>query len=268
MSQPPPVEDIPRCPVCLSPCRVDQRYCLECGARLAAGEPAKRRLPLGPEPPKRSHVVALAIVGLAALGVFFAWALTSGDDEHGGAAGSATTHQTTGTTGRPASSGTTGGSATSLPVVTPTDSGAGSETFPPPESTFSTVEPTSSDSSTEAPPPTTTQEQPPTTTDEQPAEPTVITDQWTADGDWAVILASKDADTTKVSTMSDMRRTARNRGLSPVGVLISDNWASLNPGYWVLYQGPFPTRDSATQAAGVAQTKGYPGAYPRQVSSS
>ena len=43
--------------------------------------------------------------------------------------------------------------------------------------------------------------------------------------------------------MEDLRSDAQARGLTNLGILYSDDWSTLNPGFRVLYQGPFDTRD-------------------------
>jgi hypothetical protein len=53
---------------------------------------------------------------------------------------------------------------------------------------------------------------------------------------------------------------------SPRGVLRSDNYASLNPGYWVAFSGQYTTADEAGRAAERLRGQGFAGAYPRHVS--
>ncbi len=65
--------DIARCPACLSPMRSDQRYCLECGERLAVDEI--------PPPPgggsafanRSTSLLAIAAVALIVIGVGLGW---------------------------------------------------------------------------------------------------------------------------------------------------------------------------------------------------
>ena len=57
---------------------------------------------------------------------------------------------------------------------------------------------------------------------------------------------------------------AANRGLPQTGVLVSDAFASLHPGYLVIFSGIYATLDEAHRAAAAAQRL-YPGAYPRRI---
>ncbi len=70
---PRPATDVARCPACLSPMRSDQRYCLECGERLAVDEI--------PPPPgggsafanRSTSLLAIAAVALIVIGVGLGW---------------------------------------------------------------------------------------------------------------------------------------------------------------------------------------------------
>ena len=76
--------DVARCPACLSPMRSDQRYCLECGERLAVDEI--------PPPPgggsafanRNTSILAIIAVILIVAGVGLAWVAlrttSDGDD--------------------------------------------------------------------------------------------------------------------------------------------------------------------------------------------
>ena len=78
-----PAADVARCPACLSPMRSDQRYCLECGERLAVDEI--------PPPPgggsafanRNTSILAIIAVILIIAGVGLAWVAlrTTSDDE-------------------------------------------------------------------------------------------------------------------------------------------------------------------------------------------
>jgi septal ring-binding cell division protein DamX len=58
-------------------------------------------------------------------------------------------------------------------------------------------------------------------------------------------------------------RELQSKGQSP-GILHSDDYPSLRPGYWVVFSGQYPTRAQAQSAATAAQSAA-PGAYARQV---
>ena len=49
------------------------------------------------------------------------------------------------------------------------------------------------------------------------------------------------------------------------GVLHSDDYSSLEPGFWVAYVGPFDDVGGAQAAVGELQGAGYTAAYPRCV---
>jgi hypothetical protein len=57
---------------------------------------------------------------------------------------------------------------------------------------------------------------------------------------------------------------ARDAGIS-AGVLDSDDFGSLRPGYWVAFAGRFTSLQEAQAAAARHQSQGFPDAYPRRV---
>jgi hypothetical protein len=57
---------------------------------------------------------------------------------------------------------------------------------------------------------------------------------------------------------------AIGRGI-PAGILRSDDYSSLNPGYWVVYAGQYDTVEEARRKASDYQGQGFAQAYPRQV---
>ena len=59
-------------------------------------------------------------------------------------------------------------------------------------------------------------------------------------------------------------REAARRGLPQTGVLVSDGFASLHPGYLVIFSGVYATLAAARRGAAAAQGV-YPGAYPRRI---
>lgn len=61
------------------------------------------------------------------------------------------------------------------------------------------------------------------------------------------------------------QREATEMGLD-AGVLYSNNFSSLRPGYWVVFSGTFATESEAAARAAHAQELGYSDAYPRFVS--
>jgi hypothetical protein len=62
-----------------------------------------------------------------------------------------------------------------------------------------------------------------------------------------------------------LARAAIRAGLPNVGVLDSSKFASLRPGYYVVFSGFYRTVDGALAAVEAAQAKGYPRAYEREI---
>ena len=53
--------------------------------------------------------------------------------------------------------------------------------------------------------------------------------------------------------------------LHQVGILDSGAYASLQPGYYVVFTGVFATKDDADAAVSTARQAGFGGAYSRQI---
>ncbi len=257
-TEPPPALDAPaaaepRCPACLSLHRPGQTYCLECGARLAdeTGLPPPASERGASLTPGRRLAIALAILLLILIGALIAWAFTRDDDTPDDHLAVVPPHSiplpdVTTAPGAPTTTPTGPTIPTGTGATAPTDSG---ETIP----TFSEDLP----STDETGPPSSTEEAPP---DEEPI------DEWPAGFDgWATILISKEVDEFDNAYMEGLRADAEARGLTDLGILYSSDWSSLNPGFRVLYQGPFDTRDEANRTAVAAQANGYEFAYPRNV---
>ena len=62
-----------------------------------------------------------------------------------------------------------------------------------------------------------------------------------------------------------LARAAIEAGLPRVGVLDSAEFASLRPGYFVVFSGFYRTVDGALEAVESAQGRGYPRAYEREI---
>jgi hypothetical protein len=114
--------------------------------------------------------------------------------------------------------------------------------------------------------PTTTAPQVPATqkTRTTPARPTTPVDWPTGRSGWTVVVASV---TTRTGREAAVRhaRSAIRAGLSRVGVLDSSKFASLRPGYFVVFSGVYETEDAALAAVEAAQSRGYPRAYEREI---
>ena len=60
-------------------------------------------------------------------------------------------------------------------------------------------------------------------------------------------------------------RQAKGDGLTDVGVLVSSQYSSLHPGYFVVFSGIYASSSEAAAAVGSAHAKGFPGAYQARV---
>src|SRR5262249_26267697 len=108
------------------------------------------------------------------------------------------------------------------------------------------------------------------TTPTDTGEPTTdeaVQDDWPPGTNaWAVVLISKEVDEFTNADMQALLATAQGKGLDKLGLLDSSSYSSLNPGFRVLYQGPYPDFAAANSAALAAKRAGYAYAYPRYVS--
>jgi hypothetical protein len=138
------------------------------------------------------------------------------------------------------------------PTVTPTPPPA---TTPTPAPTV-TPDPSLTDpNATITPEPTATPE--PTTT---PDTSSGSVGSWPAGEEgWTVVLAS----TTSQSSADNKADDFINDGISDVGVLNSDDFGSLKPGYWVVYSGQYDTQAQARAALDDIDASD---AYVRQIS--
>jgi hypothetical protein len=64
---------------------------------------------------------------------------------------------------------------------------------------------------------------------------------------WTIALASLPQTEGRRAAVARMRQ-ARRRGLSPVGILDSSRYASLHPGYWVVFGGIYGSEAEATSS--------------------
>jgi hypothetical protein len=88
---------------------------------------------------------------------------------------------------------------------------------------------------------------PESTTGEAPAGQSSVA-EWPTDEDgWTIALASL-PQTAGRATALTRARTARRQGLPQVGVLDSSRYASLHPGYWIVFSGVYSSEAEATSA--------------------
>lgn len=225
------------CPRCGSPVATGQEICIECGARLGG-----RSLPAG------WVVPALAALAVAATAAAVVLAIGRDDGTPPVVAPPlATTSTAAATTSAAATAaGATTTSATVPPAMRPP------ETVPP-----AMTPPTT----TAAARPGTTSAATPTTAPAAPGARLVV---WPARTDgFTVVIASLPA-ALGAGQATARALAAANRGLPQTGVLVSDAFASLHPGYLVIFSGIYATLDEASRAAATAQRL-FPGAYPRRI---
>jgi hypothetical protein len=228
-----------RCPACLATVEPGQQYCLACGERLTPGGPGD---PLGPRrTPPTALVIAVGLLLLLLGGFGIAYGFTRGEDTSTKAASTATA------TGTTTAAGSLSAPPTASSAAVPTFTSVPATTSQQPTFSTTTV-PTSS---------TTT----PTTT----ATP-VEKNDWPSGRDgWAVLLMSRDNTQFDFAYITQQKTAAQSKGVSNAGVLNSDDFSTLNPGWWVLYMGPYTSKSAAQAAVPTAVSHGYSDAYVRHV---
>ncbi len=99
-----------------------------------------------------------------------------------------------------------------------------------------------------------------------PAEPRPSGEtEWPPDtSGWTVVLVSLPRAVGVDAARERAKRAART-GLSEAGYLVSDRFASLHPGYLVVFSGVYDTRAEAEAAVPTARSKGFGGAYARPI---
>ena len=81
---------------------------------------------------------------------------------------------------------------------------------------------------------------------------------------WTIVLVSYPKTTGRPAALQTADRAAR-AGLRQVGVLDSSRYASLQPGYYVVFAGVYPGKSDADTAVATARQAGFGGAYSRQI---
>jgi hypothetical protein len=82
---------------------------------------------------------------------------------------------------------------------------------------------------------------------------------------WTIVLFSYPSTTGTTAAYSTAARAAR-QGLPEVGVLDSGRFASLHPGYYVVFTGVYSTAPEAEAALRSVRAAGFSSAYTRQIS--
>jgi hypothetical protein len=219
------------CPRCGAARTPDQQYCLECGLKLpsvsgrVAGLRRRWIRRFGWYPGDWVWLSLLTLL-VASAGAAAAIVLTEKSHEAG-------------------NTFTATGPLTSVQEPTPVPS-----TTAPPTVDTSTL-PT-------APEPT-------TSTPTKPAGPKNGRYTWPANQiGWTIVLVSYPKTTGRTAALSTADRAAHS-GLTQVGVLDSSRYASLQPGYFVVFTGIYHGKGDADAAVATARQAGFGGAYSRQI---
>jgi hypothetical protein len=89
--------------------------------------------------------------------------------------------------------------------------------------------------------------------------------EWPADEDgFTVVLASLPVSGGRDTAMQKARSAIR-AGIKEVGVLDSEDFASLHPGFYVVFAGVYPNLEDAEGAVSDATGAGFPNAYAREI---
>lgn len=81
---------------------------------------------------------------------------------------------------------------------------------------------------------------------------------------WTIVLVSYPKTTGRPSALQTADKGARS-GLRQVGILDSSLYASLQPGYYVVFTGVYPAKADADAAVATARQAGFSTAYSRQI---
>jgi hypothetical protein len=107
--------------------------------------------------------------------------------------------------------------------------------------------------------------EPQTTTSAKPAGPKNGRFAWPRnENGWTIVLVSYPKTTGRPAALQTADRAARS-GLHQVGLLDSSLYASLQPGYYVVFTGVYPAKADADAAVATARQSGFSGAYSRQI---
>jgi hypothetical protein len=87
---------------------------------------------------------------------------------------------------------------------------------------------------------------------------------WPARNGFTVVLASIPARGTGRADAQARARFARSRGVRNVGILVSGRFASLHPGYYVVFTGVYDSLEEAQTAAGRIVGR-FPNVYAREI---
>jgi hypothetical protein len=88
---------------------------------------------------------------------------------------------------------------------------------------------------------------------------------WPTNGNgWTIVLVSYPKTNGRPSALQTATKAAK-ANLRQVGILDSGRFASLQPGYFVVFSGIYGSKEDADAAVGTARQAGFAGAYSRQI---
>jgi hypothetical protein len=87
---------------------------------------------------------------------------------------------------------------------------------------------------------------------------------WPSRTGFTIVIASIPARGTGRADAESKAKLALSRGLRKVGVLVSDRFASLHPGYYVVFSGVYDSLEEAQTAVGRVVSR-FPNAYAREI---
>jgi hypothetical protein len=212
------------CPVCGSRAEPAQEYCLDCGSRIV---PARRLSSIGRAWERRLGRYPGDWIWASLLLLLVA----AGSATAGIVAGGETS---------------TGGNSDTIVALSPV-------VRAPPASSAATPQRAPKTKSSPAPAPPASSR-----------KPNQGLTAWPARNGFTVVLASIPARGDGGTDARAKARAARGAGVRDVGILVSSRFASLHPGYYVIFAGVYGSLDEAQTAANRLSGR-YPNAYARQI---
>jgi hypothetical protein len=97
-----------------------------------------------------------------------------------------------------------------------------------------------------------------------PTNPNALTVWPAGQSGYTMVLESLPASAGLASANARARQALR-KGLKDVGVLVSAQYSSLHPGYFVVFSGRYATQAEAAAGVSSAHAKGFPDAYQTRV---
>lgn len=221
------------CPQCGSPADPGQEMCIVCGSRIApATATATGDGSRGWRLPALVGGLALLLIGTA---IAFTIVELTSDDE-------VKKDDVADLSGDPRPPATTPPPANQPPPTTPTTP------------TTPNIPPATRETQPQDPPDT------PSTTPDAPSGGGSVAEWPAGRTAYTVVLVSA----TSRNAADAKAEQAIKRGIQ-AGVLRSDDFSTLRPGYWVVFAGQYDSSEEATRAADRYAEQGFGGGYPRQV---